>query len=78
MFRHQQPGDDFALYDMPFHDLRDVGFCADPIPNSFGVDYYAGTEVTMVKATGLIGADNAFKIESLGFTFEMGMKFFRT
>jgi hypothetical protein len=45
---------------MPFHDLRDIGFCADPIPNSFGIDHHAGTEGTMVQATGLIGADNAF------------------
>jgi len=32
----------------------------------------------MVQATSLIGADNAFKVESLGFAFEMSMKFFRT
>ena len=78
MFRHKQPGDDFTLYYMPFHDLRDIGFCADPIPNSFGIDHHAGTEVTMVQAASLIGADNAFKVESLGFAFEMSMKSFRT
>jgi hypothetical protein len=78
MFRHEQPGDDFTLHHMSFHDFRDIGFRADPVPNSLRVDYDAWTEVTMVKTTSLIGADNAFKIESLGFAFEMSMKFFRT
>lgn len=30
----------------------------------------------MIQATGLIGADKAFEIESFGFILEMGMKFF--
>lgn len=78
MFGHEQPGDDFTLHHMPFHDLSHIGLRADPIPNSFGIDHHAGTEVTMVQATGLIGADNALEIESFGFAFEMSMKFFRT
>jgi hypothetical protein len=63
---------------MPFHDLGDIRLCADPIPDSFGIDHHAGTEVAMVQAAGLIGANKALEIESFGFTLEMGMKFFCT
>ena len=63
---------------MPFHDLGDIGFCSDPIPDPFGIDHQAGTQFTMVKTAGLVGPNKTFEIESLGFAFEMGVKLFRS
>jgi len=60
MFRHKEPGDDVAFQNMLFHDLRHVGFCADPIPYSFGIHDHAGSEVAVIEATGLVGTDNTF------------------
>lgn len=62
---------------MPFHDLGDVGFGSDPIPDAFRVDHHTRAEFTMVKTAGLVGPNKTFEIESLGFAFEMGVQPFR-
>lgn len=62
---------------MPFHDLCDIGFSADPVPYSLRIDHHAGAEVTMVEAAGLISTDNVLEIKSLSFTFEVRVKFLR-
>ncbi len=77
MIGHEQSCDDLALHDVSFHDLRHIGFCADPIPHTFGIDHDAGSEFAMVKATSLIRADHPFEIQSLGFALKMGVQFFR-
>lgn len=77
MIGHEQSGYDFPLHDMPFHDLCDVCFCADPVPHSLGIDHHTGAEFAMVQAAGLIGTNETFDIQSLGFALEMCVKFFR-
>lgn len=77
MIGHKQSGYDFPLHDMPLHNLCNIGFCADPVPHSFGIDDHTGAEFAMVEAAGLIGTNETFKIQSLGFILEVRMKFFR-
>ena len=77
MVRHEQAGDDLAVQDVPFHDLRDIGFGADPVPDSFGIDHDTGAQLAMVEAAGFIRADEPFEIQPLRFSLEMGVKPFR-
>ena len=58
MLRHKQPGDNLAVQNMLFHDLRHIGFGPDPIPYAFGINYHAGPEVTVIEAAGLVGTYN--------------------
>ena len=76
MVRHEQPGDNLTLYHVPFHDFRDIGFVADPVPDSFRIDDDAGTQVAMVEAPGFVRADQPFQVQALGFALEMGVEFF--
>ena len=77
MVGHEQAGDDLTVQDVPFHDLRDIGLCADPVPYSFRIDHDTRTELAMVEAAGFIGADQAFEIQPLRFTLEVCVKLFR-
>ena len=76
MVRHEQPGDDLALDHVPFHDFRDIGFIADPVPDSFRIDDHAGTQVAMVEAPGFVRAHQPFQVQAFGFALEMGVKLF--
>lgn len=78
MIRHQQPGHDLALEDMPLHDLGHIGFRADPVPDPFRIDDDTGAHVTMVEASGFVGAHDAFQIQPFGFTFKVGVEFVRS
>ena len=71
MIRHDQARDNFALYDMPLHDLRHVGFRFHAIPYAFRVNDDTRPFGAVVEAAGFIRPDNVFQIESLGFLLEM-------
>lgn len=78
MIGHEQAGDDFALEDMSFHNLRHVGFCADPVPYTLGIDYDTRAKLAMVEAAGFIGTHNTFEIQPFRFALKVGVKRFRS
>ena len=76
MVRHEQPGDDLTVHHVPFHDFRDIGFVAYPVPDSFRIDHDAGTQVAMVEAPGFVRAHQPLQIETFRFALEMGVELF--
>src|SRR5215831_8956616 len=78
MVRHQQSGHDLTFYDVTFHDLGDIGFVADPVPDAFRVNNHTWPHRTMIEAPGLICAHQTFQIKPLGLALEMSVELFRT
>jgi len=78
MVRHEQPGHDLALYDVPLHDLGHIGFRADPVPDTFRINHDTGAHLAMVKAAGLVRAHEPFEIQPFRFALEMSVEFLRS
>ena len=75
MLGHKQAFHQFTLDHVSFHDFRDVGFIADPIPDAFRINDDARTIFAMIQTPCLIGTDNAFEPKTLNFLFEKSVKF---
>ena len=76
MIRHEQTGHDFALQNMPFHDFRNIGFVAYPVPDSFRINHDAGTQVAMVEAPRFVRAHQPLQVQAFRFALEMGVELF--
>ena len=71
---HEQAFHQFSLDHVSFHNFRDVGFIADPIPDALRINDDAGTIFAMIQAPGLVGTDDAFEAKALNFLLEECVK----
>ena len=67
---HEQAFHQFALDHVAFHDFRDVGFIADPIPDAFRINDDAGAIFAMIQTSGLVGTDGTLETQTLNFLLE--------
>ena len=73
MIRHEQAGHHFAFQNMPFHDLRHIGFCLHAVPHALRVHHNARSLGAMVQTARLIRADDILQIQALRLRLEAGM-----
>jgi hypothetical protein len=62
MIWHDQARDDFAPYDVAFHNFGDVSVRFHGVPDTLGVDDHTGALGAMVEATGLIRTHDIFEV----------------
>lgn len=76
MIGHEQPVNDFALYNVTLHDLRHIGLRSDPVPHAFRIDHHARAILAMIQAARLVRPDRAFEAQPLDFLLEERLKTF--
>ena len=73
---HEEPFDEFSLYDVTLHDFFHVHFGSDAVPYAFGIDHHARPLGAIIEATRFVRANDPFEVEPLRLLFKTGVQGF--